>query len=523
MRKFIPLLFSYILSLCLCVSAFAVSNDIVHTHTGEESVSIYVRGEDYDTNVSAEVGTTEALQVLSTDINDIDSPIHTLILVDNSLSIPQNDRPKIRQLVSEMVIKTLDSNAMSQVAIGLISEDVRIICDYTNIENVLVDTAYGIEFYNQETYLTDALAGYIESNINKEILNRIIVISDGVDNRPVDSDKKTPEYLKRILKEYSIPLYAIGCKNKDKSNDLRLMNMKDLAESTPGYFCTLDMSENTLEIANYFMDDFNGVIYEVFLKPEQMDGTIKSIKLVSDNNSLSVDVRVPQKLEASNIIEETEPEDNGNIEETSTATITEEIEETDNVTIINSDKESEPPSDTPMALYLLIGAAVLVAAIIIILVMIMVKSKDRGEGFEAAPVDQGIDNNRFLIPPIDQELADGSGHDGETIMFWDNSGTQVYQVTLTDVAVPNNSFNVVLSGAVTIGRKAGCDIVIAYDKSISSKHCAIKVVGGKFFITDLQSSNGTFVNGNRISKDTEIFAGNKIGLGRLELRFDVIS
>ena len=44
---------------------------------------------------------------------------------------------------------------------------------------------------------------------------------------------------------------------------------------------------------------------------------------------------------------------------------------------------------------------------------------------------------------------------------------------------------------------------------------------GKFYIRDLQSANGTYVNGSKILAETEIYSGNILKLGRLELRFEV--
>ena len=73
-----------------------------------------------------------------------------------------------------------------------------------------------------------------------------------------------------------------------------------------------------------------------------------------------------------------------------------------------------------------------------------------------------------------------------------------------------------------MGRKREMSgIVLDYDKSVSSKHCEISVRDGKFYIRDLQSANGTYVNGSKILAETEIYSGNILKLGRLELRFEV--
>ncbi|PIV67276.1 MAG: phosphopeptide-binding protein, partial [Nitrospirae bacterium CG01_land_8_20_14_3_00_44_22] len=51
---------------------------------------------------------------------------------------------------------------------------------------------------------------------------------------------------------------------------------------------------------------------------------------------------------------------------------------------------------------------------------------------------------------------------------------------------------------VTIGRNPGNDIHID-NLAISGFHAKLINRGGRFFIEDLNSTNGTFVNGKRIS------------------------
>ncbi|MGB3345038.1 MAG: FHA domain-containing protein [Aequorivita sp.] len=50
-------------------------------------------------------------------------------------------------------------------------------------------------------------------------------------------------------------------------------------------------------------------------------------------------------------------------------------------------------------------------------------------------------------------------------------------------------------------------------KKVSSNHCRITYDGGRFFIEDLISTNGTFVDGTKINTRTEIFESSTITLG----------
>ncbi|HZZ15133.1 MAG TPA: FHA domain-containing protein, partial [Candidatus Sulfotelmatobacter sp.] len=52
---------------------------------------------------------------------------------------------------------------------------------------------------------------------------------------------------------------------------------------------------------------------------------------------------------------------------------------------------------------------------------------------------------------------------------------------------------------VTIGREASNGIAVA-DPSVSRKHCLVSWHGGKFRVRDLESRNGTLVNGTAIGE-----------------------
>ncbi|RME17037.1 MAG: FHA domain-containing protein [Bdellovibrio sp.] len=68
-------------------------------------------------------------------------------------------------------------------------------------------------------------------------------------------------------------------------------------------------------------------------------------------------------------------------------------------------------------------------------------------------------------------------------------------------------------GANIIGRSKEADIIFP-DPGVSKKHAQIDVLADKIILTDLGSSNGTFVNGIQI-RAQQIFPGDKIGIYNL--------
>ncbi len=72
----------------------------------------------------------------------------------------------------------------------------------------------------------------------------------------------------------------------------------------------------------------------------------------------------------------------------------------------------------------------------------------------------------------------------------------------------------------TIGRASNCDLVLDDDIEISGQHAMLLRVGDKLSIRDLNSTNGTLVNGVQIHNEYPLRNGDLILLGRTELRVE---
>jgi len=86
-------------------------------------------------------------------------------------------------------------------------------------------------------------------------------------------------------------------------------------------------------------------------------------------------------------------------------------------------------------------------------------------------------------------------------------------ITLDGVTLRDYQLN---TERVTIGRQPGNDIRLE-DQTVSSEHAAVQI-GNPVTLTDLGSTNGTFVNGERISKQA-LAHGDVIRIGHHEMKF----
>jgi pSer/pThr/pTyr-binding forkhead associated (FHA) protein len=81
---------------------------------------------------------------------------------------------------------------------------------------------------------------------------------------------------------------------------------------------------------------------------------------------------------------------------------------------------------------------------------------------------------------------------------------------------PEKTFRVLPGVARTIGRSTGADFIL--DAALVSRvHCQILAMGdGGLEVRDLESTNGTYVNGNRVERAL-LSPGDRVQVGRVEL------
>jgi hypothetical protein len=67
---------------------------------------------------------------------------------------------------------------------------------------------------------------------------------------------------------------------------------------------------------------------------------------------------------------------------------------------------------------------------------------------------------------------------------------------------------------VTVGRGGGCGIVLADDTYVSTVHARLFQRSGDSYVEDLGSTNGTYVNGKRVTTATRLRRGDRVQFGQ---------
>jgi hypothetical protein len=76
------------------------------------------------------------------------------------------------------------------------------------------------------------------------------------------------------------------------------------------------------------------------------------------------------------------------------------------------------------------------------------------------------------------------------------------------------------SSSMRIGRSAPAEVILPH-KSVSREHCIVGLANDELFVTDLNSTNGTYIDGARISRATILPVGSVLKVGEVSLRHAV--
>lgn len=129
-------------------------------------------------------------------------------------------------------------------------------------------------------------------------------------------------------------------------------------------------------------------------------------------------------------------------------------------------------------------------------------------------IDIGTHQLRFLIDTFDIEETAAHSLTG-AISIGESAHHLVF------IAGPHEGVSLPLGeGQVIFGRRSDLTFTLD-DPQVSGMHCGITNVDGEYHVTDLNSSNGTTLNGERIVETTKLSPGDLVEIGGCVLEYQI--
>jgi hypothetical protein len=140
-------------------------------------------------------------------------------------------------------------------------------------------------------------------------------------------------------------------------------------------------------------------------------------------------------------------------------------------------------------------------------------------GFQSVGASASAAKTRLDIDPADQATARPPAAARKTVLLTDRHRPPVVGWLVALNGEQKGEDFRIRDGQNSIGSASDVDIVIK-DTGVSGKHGSLRYKEGKFYLTDLDSTNGTFLNENKepISRE-ELKDNDVIRVGDVSLKF----
>lgn len=393
----------------------------------------------------------------------------TLVLVDNSASVTSGNQ----QIVKE-TLKYLIKNAPEgdDFALATYSNQTEMLVNYGATKEEYMQAIDKITYTEKTTCLSDVLMDTVSSWREADFAMRnILLFTDGQLN---ESDMYPIEEVYFRLNESSYPIYAVGL--NQQTNEGMLKRVASLARISHGemFYSEFEDSEADVEIK----------LTEQLIKAMNDKRTTMEGINNGEEDYVSTQNEAKSQAEGYENVYTEDYEPDAYAAAYSGELSTESLAMTEN------------PYKDYMPL-MIIGGVIIMAILIILL---LGRNSRRREKSEDRKYEKITDKPVFVESPrmITQSKA------GE--------------MTLEDMNNPMMYFKLPPFEHIILGsNKTDADIAIAGDEGIESRHCEINYHFGKYYVRDLKSCGGTYLNGERLNNETELHSADVISLGHARL------
>ena len=122
--------------------------------------------------------------------------------------------------------------------------------------------------------------------------------------------------------------------------------------------------------------------------------------------------------------------------------------------------------------------------------------------------------------PNDEPYVPGQSRDRSGRAYRSRAnGVPEFVVEDSEILAPETRFEIG-DGETSVGRSTSSTIVLRSDDYASGRHAQLTRHGGLLYVEDLDSTNGTFVNGSKTVGATPLRHGDSVRVGSTTFRYE---
>lgn len=514
-RKIVAVLAAIFFYIIMTVTAYAAEVQTLETVVYNGDIYIYVRGiSAVQPDSMIQIGNTicPAEQISVASFNNLENFMRTLILVDNSKSVPEKNHADIQEILHQITSASMQNE---QIRIGTFSKEITYLCEYTNNHETLNNVIDEITYNDQDTYLGDVLYTMI-SQLKAEqatLYTRIIVLSDGADDQSIGYPN---EEVRTYIEKAGIPIYSIGIPSKNNASELETMFSFSRAAKADSFL--LDGNISNEDIVQSLLMDQNGVCIKITPNESLKDGSTKHILLKLNTAEGAYELTTSADMpfgtgekEEIEIETDTVPETNS-VSEPSLPVLSVSSENNDN-------KSNNKDFSWIFIIWIIVTVILLIVAVLLIAIFVMRKKKNQQENQQQPEEKNNSEIRENVSTNTEYDFMSLSENSEDNVRnLWDNTPIPK-KLTLKRLDNPNIFYKVPIKDIIRIGRE-NTDILIE-DSKVSRLHCEIIQKVNVLYIKDCNSTNKTYYEGIAVKEEIAIVNGGKIKIGSYSYRIEI--